>query len=82
MKSTVVVRQLDNLGRIVLPIELRRTMGISVKDMLEVFVEGESIVLRKYVPACLFCGQEGDVVAFKCKNICQACLEELRQGNL
>ena len=72
MKSTGVVRQLDNLGRIVLPIELRRTMGISVKD----------IVLRKYVPACLFCGQEGDVVAFKGKNICQACLEELRQGNL
>ena len=81
MKSTGVVRQLDNLGRIVLPIELRRTMGIGVKDMLEVFVDGESIVLRKYVPACLFCGSEEDVVAFRGKNICQACLDALRREN-
>ena len=78
MKSTGVVRQLDNLGRVVLPIELRRTMGIGVKDLLEVFVDGEDIILRKYQPACLFCGSQEDVAEYRGKSICRACLEQLR----
>ena len=81
MKSTGVVRQLDNLGRVVLPIELRRTMGIGVKDLLEVFVDGEDIILRKYQPVCLFCGSQEDVTEYRGKNICRACLEQLRSGN-
>ena len=81
MKSTGVVRQLDNLGRVVLPIELRRTMGIGVKDLLEVYVDGEDIILRKYLPACLFCGSMENVTEFRGKNICRNCMNELRKGN-
>ena len=55
MKSTGIVRKVDELGRIVLPIELRRTLGIEEKDRIEIFVDGESIILRKYQPACIFC---------------------------
>ena len=61
MKSTGVVRQLDTLGRIVLPIELRRTMDIGVKDMLEIFVEGDEIILKKYHPSCIFCSASAGV---------------------
>ena len=57
MKSTGIVRKVDELGRIVLPIELRRTLDIAEKDALEIYVEGESIVLRKYQAACVFCGR-------------------------
>ena len=81
MKSTGVVRQLDNLGRVVLPIELRRTMGIGVKDLLEVYVDGEDIILRKYQPACLFCGSMENVTEYRGKNICRNCMNELRKGN-
>lgn len=77
MKSTGVVRQLDTLGRIVLPIELRRTMDISFKDMIEIFVEDDRIVLKKYHPACIFCGDARNVVTFKDKLVCQNCMDEL-----
>lgn len=77
MKSTGVVRQLDTLGRIVLPIELRRTMDIGVKDMVEIFVEDDKIVLKKYHPACIFCGDARDVSAYKGKLVCKACMAEL-----
>ena len=56
MKTTGMIRQLDSLGRIVLPIELRRTLNINTKDMLEILVEGSSVILRKYEPNCHFCG--------------------------
>ncbi len=56
MKATGIVRRIDELGRVVLPIELRRTMNLSVRDPVEIFIEGESIVLRKFEAACLFCG--------------------------
>ena len=55
MKSTGVVRKLDNLGRIVIPIELRKTMDIAIKDTLEIFTEGDEIILKKYQPGCIFC---------------------------
>ena len=77
MKSTGVVRQLDTLGRSVLPIELRRTMDISFKDMIEIFVEDDRIVLKKYHPACIFCGDARNVVTFKDKLVCQNCMDEL-----
>ena len=78
MKSTGVVRQLDTLGRIVLPIELRRTMDIGVKDMVEIFVEDDKIILKKYHPACIFCGDADNIVFFNGKRICQNCLEEIK----
>jgi len=80
MKSTGVVRQLDTLGRVVLPIELRRTMDIGVKDMLEIFVEDDSIILKKYHPSCIFCSDARDVVPYKGKLVCKNCLAELRKS--
>lgn len=77
MKSTGIVRKVDELGRIVLPIELRRTLDIAERDPLEIYVDGSSIILKKYQPACIFCGDSKDVDGFKGKNICAACLKEL-----
>jgi transcriptional pleiotropic regulator of transition state genes len=77
MKSTGIVRRVDELGRIVLPIELRRTLEISEKEGLEIFVEEDTIVLKKYEPACIFCGDAKNVVNFKGKNICPACAKEI-----
>lgn len=77
MKSTGIVRRVDELGRIVLPIELRRTLEIAEKDALEIYVDGESVILKKYQPACIFCANAKDVVNYKGKNICPACLKEL-----
>ena len=74
MKSTGVVRRVDELGRIVIPIELRRTLDIAEKDALEIYVDGEQIILKKYEPACIFCGDARDVVNYKGKNICKNCL--------
>lgn len=78
MKSTGIVRKVDELGRIVLPIELRRTLDISEKDTLDIYVEGSAIVLRKYRPSCIFCDSTRDVFQFKGKNLCPRCLKELR----
>ena len=78
MKSTGIVRKVDELGRIVLPIELRRTLDIAEKDSLEIFVDGSGIVLKKYRPTCVFCDSAKDISTFKGKNICPKCLKELR----
>ncbi len=77
MKSTGIVRKVDELGRVVLPIELRRTLNIAEKDALEIYVDGESIILKKYEPACIFCGNAKDVKHFEGKNICPACVEKI-----
>ena len=81
MKSTGVVRRVDELGRIVIPIELRRTLDIAEKDALEIYVDGELIILKKYQPACIFCGDARDVVNYRGKNICNSCFEQLKQEN-
>lgn len=73
IKSTGIVRKVDELGRVVLPIELRRTLGIDEKDALEIYVDSEKIILKKYEPACIFCGSAEDVQHFKGKNVCQEC---------
>ena len=79
MKSTGIVRKVDELGRIVLPIEIRRTLDIVEKDELEIFVENERIVLQKFEPACVFCTASRGLVAFRGKNICKDCLEALKE---
>ncbi len=81
MKSTGIVRKVDELGRIVLPIELRRTLDIAERDSLEIYVDGSSIILKKYQPACIFCDDATDVISYKGKNICVNCLKELRESN-
>ena len=79
MKATGIVRKVDELGRIVLPIELRRTLNIDIRDPLEIYVDGESIMLKKYQPACIFCGSSKDVEVFREKNICPVCKKELAE---
>lgn len=81
MKATGIVRRVDELGRIVLPIELRRTLDIAEKDALEIYVEGSAIILKKYRPSCVFCDGIRDVSVFRGKNICARCMRELRGAN-
>ena len=80
MKATGIVRRVDELGRIVLPIELRRTLDIVEKDALEIYVEGSDVILKKYRPRCIFCDSGKDVTVFRGKNVCAKCLRELRAG--
>ena len=78
LKATGIVRKVDELGRVVIPKELRRTLGVGEKDALEIFVNGQDIVLRKYAPGCTFCGNaEGDQVHLKGKLVCTDCVELL-----
>ncbi len=77
MKSTGIIRKVDELGRVVIPIELRRSLGISVRDSLEIFVEGQLIVLKKHETSCVFCGSEENVTEFKGKPICADCVSAL-----
>ena len=79
MKSTGIVRRIDELGRVVLPIELRRTLNLEVRDPMEIFMEGDTIVLRKYEAACLFCGSARQLTEFRGKQICSECLRQLRE---
>ena len=78
MKSTGIVRKLDVLGRIVLPMELRKTFNIQHNDPIEIFIEGSSIILRKYEPSCIFCGEAADIAQYHGKNICSKCLEKIK----
>ena len=79
MKSTGIVRKVDELGRIVLPVELRRTLDLAEKDALEIYVDGDAIMMKKYAPACIFCGETKNVSVFCGKNICSKCLQQLKQ---
>ena len=81
MKSTGIVRKVDELGRIVLPIELRRTLDINEKDSLEIYVDGSHIILKKYEPACIVCNSASNVVNFKGRNVCAECIKELFDAN-
>lgn len=78
MKSTGIVRKIDELGRVVLPIELRRNLGIAEKDPIEIYVDEDTIILKKYAPSCVFCNSSKDVVNYKGKNVCEKCIQELR----
>jgi transcriptional pleiotropic regulator of transition state genes len=82
MRATGIVRKVDELGRIVLPKELRRTKDIDEGDGLEIFVDDEFIMLKKYTPACLFCHSMDDVIQHKGKNICKPCIEEIAKNML
>jgi transcriptional pleiotropic regulator of transition state genes len=74
LRSTGMVRRIDELGRVVIPIELRRNMGIDERDPLEILVDGEQIVLRKFEPACVFCGNVTNVQSFNRKIVCCECV--------
>ncbi len=77
MKSTGIVRKVDELGRIVLPIELRRMLDIAERDELEIYMENDRIILQKYEPSCIFCASSRGLVNHKGKNICHECLRTI-----
>lgn len=79
MKSTGIVRKMDTLGRIVIPIELRRTLGIETKDPVEIFVDKESIILRKFHSACCLCDSDERLVNYQGKNFCADCVGKLNE---
>lgn len=80
MKTTGVLRSVDELGRIVIPISMRNTLGISEREKLEISLEGSRIVIQKYEPSCVFCGSETDILLYGGKRVCRSCAKEL--GNL
>ncbi|SDW31375.1 AbrB/MazE/SpoVT family DNA-binding domain-containing protein [Paenibacillus sp. PDC88] len=75
MKATGIVRHIDNLGRVVIPKELRRTHFIEEGDPLEFFVDGDKIILRKYQPGCILCGNTESLQLFHGKHICTHCIK-------
>lgn len=77
MKSTGIIRKVDELGRIVLPIELRRTLDIAERDELEIYMEGDQIILQKFEPSCIFCASSRGLVTYRGKNICQDCVRNM-----
>lgn len=77
LKSVGIVRKIDELGRVVIPIELRRTLGINDKDSVEIFVDDEKIVLKKYEPACIFSGELEETVRYKNKMVSKKCIQEM-----
>lgn len=79
MKSTGVVRKVDALGRIVLPIEIRNNMDIANGDPVEIFVDDDKVILKKYRPSCIFCDNADGVTYFRGKLICKKCLEEIKK---
>ena len=79
MKATGVVRPIDSLGRVVLPIEIRRKMCINNGDLLEIFVDKENIVLKKYTKSCVFCSSQENIVEFKENYVCKDCLKNIKK---
>ena len=77
MKSTGIVRKVDELGRIVLPIELRRTLDIAERDELEIYLDDDKVVLKKYEPSCVFCNSSCGLVNYRGKNVCMECIENM-----
>lgn len=83
MKATGITRKIDELGRIVLPIELRRTLGIAEGDPMEIYVENDRIILKKYEPACIFCGESSNLETFNDKSVCTFCIQRMaKKANL
>lgn len=78
MKSTGIIRRVDELGRIVIPIELRNKLKIAEKDPIEIYVDGSSIVLKKLEETCVFCGSTKNVTTYKDKLICDKCIKNIK----
>ena len=79
MRTTGIVRKLDDLGRIVLPIELRRTLDIAERDELEIYLEDDKVILKKFEPSCIFCGSTRGLVTYCEKNVCASCIQKMNQ---
>ena len=79
MKATGITRPVDPLGRVVIPVELRRSLGIKTDDLMEIYLDGGKIVLQKCEPKCVFCGSEENVVSVQGKSVCRSCLDEMKK---
>ena len=79
MKATGIVRRVDELGRVVIPIEIRNKFDIFERDQIEIFVEGSSIILKKFEPNCIFCGNTENLLKYKDKMVCEKCSKEIFQ---
>ena len=77
MKSTGIVRKMDELGRVVIPIEIRNQFNIMEKDTIEIYVDGSSIILKKYEPNCIFCGNNENLINYNDKLICEECSKKI-----
>ena len=77
MKATGMTRPIDNLGRVVIPSEIRTSLGIEAKDVLEISMDGNTIILKKACDSCVFCGGTNELIIFEGKKLCKACLEKL-----
>ncbi len=78
MKSTGIVRPIDMLGRFVLPKEIRDTMDLKAKDPIEIYVDGGTVILKKYELSCVFCSNADNVIFYKGKLVCMECINELK----
>lgn len=78
MRPTGIVRKVDDLGRIVLPIELRRTLDIAERDELEIYLDDDKVVMRKYEPSCVFCASTRSLVNYRGKNVCSECVRNMK----
>lgn len=81
MKSTGIVRNVDELGRIVIPKEIRNKFNIEIKDPIEIYVDGSAIILKKYLPNCIFCGNSKDLISYKDKLVCSNCSKNILKAN-
>ena len=72
-----ILNKVDELGRIVIPVELRRKFGIDIKDSMEIYTEDNCIILKKYEPSCIFCGDAKNIFQFNGKNICPECAKKI-----
>lgn len=79
MKNTGIIRKVDELGRIVIPIEIRNQFNIIEKDQIEIYVEGSNIILKKFEPNCVFCGDIKNLIEFKDKLVCDRCKASLNE---
>ena len=79
MKSTGIIRKVDELGRIVLPIELRRTLDIAERDELEIYMDNDRIVLQKFEPSCVFCASSHGLASYRGKNVCRECIRNMNK---
>ena len=77
MKATGIVRNIDELGRIVVPKEIRQRLGIAKNDPVDIYVEGDCIILKKYAPVCHFCGSSENIIEYKDKSVCTSCIDEI-----
>ena len=80
MKSLGILRPIDKLGRIVIPTSLRKSLNLNTDDPMEIYVDGSSIILKKYEPTCVFCGDAKNITVYKGKNVCANCIKELKKA--